>query len=121
MSARSQMIHRASIERDTQVGSDTWGNPDASTWTAHLSDVPCRVWYESEREVIGGTSTGKGDKTAVIENRKMIVPLGTDVTESDRITAVDDRKGVELFNGPARIESVGRRRNHLVLSIEEVS
>lgn len=108
------MTHRATIERDTSSTADAWGNPVAPVWAAHLTDLACRVWFDTESEVLDG------NKTATVERRKMIVPIGTDVTEADRVAIVEDRLGATLFSGPAGIESVGRRRDHLVLTLEAV-
>jgi hypothetical protein len=122
MSARSAMTHRATIERLTHSSpgatEDEWGHAAApegeGDWEELEAAVPCRVWYSSEREVTDG------DKTAAIEDRRAIMPLGTDVTEGDRILSVTDRRGNELFAGPIRIESVGRRIDHLALMLEAV-
>lgn len=108
------MIHRAEVERDGALGTDSWGNPNEPDWATHITSLPCRTWFDSEREVFDG------NKSAAIENRKVIVPLGTDITEDDRIAQVTDRLGSVLFTGPAKIESLGRRADHLVLMLEEV-
>jgi hypothetical protein len=109
------MRHRAVIERDMAVGEDDWGQSGTPDWRIHLHDLPCAAWFEAGREVIDGA------KTAVIEDRKVIVPLDTDVTEKDRVARITDRRGKEtIFEGPARIESVGRRRDHLALMLEAV-
>ena len=114
------MIHRATIERDGATGSDSWGNPNESSWSTHLSDLPCRVWYGSgsggsaEREIFDG------NKIVTTEDRTLIVPLGTDVTELDRVASIEDRAGSEIFAGPSKIESLGRRSDHLVIRLAEV-
>lgn len=116
MSARAQMTMRATVQRDSskEGDPDSWGHSEEPDWDDHLEDVPCRVWFNSEREVTDG------QKTAAIEDRRAIMPLGTDVTEGDRIANVTDRLGAELFDGPIRIESVGRRQDHLALMLEAV-
>lgn len=113
MSARGTMVHRAIIERQ---GSDTdrWGNPAPPSWSLHLHDLPCRAWFGSGREVIDS------GKTAVIQDRRMVIPRDTDVKEGDRVLKVTNRKGDEVFDGPMRIEAVGRRQDHKALSLEAV-
>lgn len=107
------MAHRCTIER-ASAGTDAWGNPAIPGWAVHLASLPCRAWYASGREVIDG------GKSAVIEDRRMIVPRDTDVKEEDRVASVVNRKGEAIFAGPMRIEAVGRRRDHLALHLEAV-
>lgn len=96
------------------AGADDWGGSPEPDWKPHLVDLPCRVWFQSGREV---TSP---DKTAVIEDRKAILPVDADVTEGDRLRSVTDRRGREIQPGPMRIESVGRKDDHLLLALEAV-
>lgn len=108
------MDQRVTIERDMVAIQDDWGQPGESNWRTHLMDLPCRLWYSAGREVIDGT------KTAAIEDRRVIVPKETDVNVSDRIAKVTDRQGTLIYGGPMRIESVGRRQDHLELMLEAV-
>ena len=107
---------RATIQRDASQGGaeNSWGHSDDPDWQTHLENVPCRVWFDSEREVTDGS------KTTAVEDRRAIMPLGTDVTEGRRLLSVTDRRGTELFAGPIRIESVGRRQDHLALMLEAI-
>lgn len=109
------MTQRATIERDMAAGTDDWGNPLEPVWSTHLTGVPCRTWFTTGREVSGP------EKTAVVEDRRLIVPLGTDVTEADRVAQIADRQGTVLHSGPIAIEKVGRREDHLDLMLEGVS
>lgn len=109
------MRHRCKIERDNATGTSDWGGPNEPNWVTHLASLPCRTWFEADAEVIDG------DKSAVIEARKIIVPLGTDVTEKDRVAEVKDRLGNVIFTGPAGVRAVGRRADHLELTVMEVS
>ncbi|MEE8466389.1 MAG: hypothetical protein V3S68_07925, partial [Dehalococcoidia bacterium] len=80
-----------------------------------------RCWFYAkgsvgvEREVIDGS------KSVTLGGHKMIIPKGTDITEADRITAIDDRLGVSIMANTMRIHSVTHRHNHLELEVEEVS
>ena len=113
MAARASMTMRATIERD-QGGTDDLGAPAAPDWQPSAWDVPCRVWHDPAQEVIDG------NKTAVIEPRRAIFPLGTDLTEGDRLANVTDRRLAELFSGPIGVTSVGRRADHLAVVLEAV-
>ncbi|MCH8279578.1 MAG: hypothetical protein IIC96_02745 [Chloroflexi bacterium] len=62
-----------------------------------------------------------GEKSAVLGSHKMLIPLGTDITEADRITAIDDRLGASIMANTMRIHSVTHHHNHLELEVEEVS
>lgn len=114
MSARATMRHRALIERNNsdQAPDDSWGGEPEPDWKPHLQNLPCKTWFKAGREVTD-------IKVVAVEDRRMIVPLGTDITELDRVARVTDRRGVRvLFDGPARIESVGARADHLELTLE---
>lgn len=116
MSARASMRHRCTIERDNsdQAPTDSWGDQPEPDWKPHLENLPCKTWFETGREAID-------TKVEAIETRRMMVPLGTDVTEADRVAFVTDRRGVRrLFEGPANIESVGARADHLELLLQAV-
>lgn len=97
-----------------QTVRDPHGGKGTPDWRPHIDNLPCRTWHQSGREVTDG------DKVVVVQDRRMIVPLGTDVTAADRIAVVTDRLGAEVFTGPMRIESVGQREDHLELLLEAV-
>jgi hypothetical protein len=115
MGARRMMTMRAHIQRDMQVNKDPYGQPRIPDWQTLVAAEPCRTWFETERHVVDG------DKTVAVENRKLIVPRDSTVLPGDRILDVKDRRGNVLFTGPALIEAVGVRKDHLVLSVAEVS
>ena len=112
--ARTLMRHRLWVERDSAGEDPIDGGGAAPDWDPHLSAVACHWWYESDNEIIDG------EKQAVLEGWKAIVPVGTDVTEKDRISRVETRLGSVIFTGPAEVTGVGRRADHLVLTLEEV-
>lgn len=112
MSARQRMRQRATVERQMQVKRDDFGGRGTPDWREHLTELPCRIWQTSGREVTDG------QKIVAVDDRRMIVPLDTDVTTRDRIATVTDRQGTELYAGPMRIESVARREDHLELMLE---
>lgn len=119
MTVRSRMTMRATVQRDTATGTDAFGLPNAATFTAHIASLPCWVWTrtgrEAEREVIDNT------KTAILADHNMMVPLGTDITELDQVTAIKDRLGRNIIANTMRIHSVIRRKTHLDCRLEEVA
>lgn len=116
MAARGAMNMRAAIERDANAGmTDPGGQPVPPDFQPHLSGLPCRTWFEQREEI-----TQDIRKNIVIEERRMVVPLATDIIEDDRVVQVTDRLGSEIFSGSARIESVGRRQDHLALLLQKV-
>lgn len=112
VSSRLSLVHRCTIERGSG-GDDDWGNPDVPTWAAHLSDVPCVV------NMAAGRERADDGETVVIEDLRLILPLGTDVTETDRIGDITFR-GDTIVAGPTGIRSVLRHRDHLELLLVRV-
>lgn len=111
------MTHRATVERDSNLGAEStsWGSDPTPSWTTNLSDQPCYFWFEETR-----SNTAVSDETLVaLTRRKVIFPAGTDVKETDRVLTIEDRLGNEIADGPMRIDSVGRRRGHIVCVLVE--
>ncbi len=111
----SKMVHRAVVQRDTATGTGAWNTPPAPTWAAHLAAAKCFAWSVAGREVVDNT------KTVVVEDIKAIFPLGTDLTEKDRITNITDRQSVVLFAGPMGVEKIQRHVSHLEASLVKLS
>jgi len=112
--AVSKMRHRAEIERDGATVSTDWNTPPVASWASHLIGVKCFVWAKPTREVVDE------NKTVVIDNLRCVMPLGTDVTERDRIASIKDRRGVTILAGPLRIEGVQNVLTHLELILDRV-
>ena len=107
MSVRSQMVMRATIERNF-APDDEYGQPGPPAWQIIANDVPCRVWYArgaSRRTEV------KDKQTITVEQPGGIMPLSTDVNEKDRVRQVTDRQGKVLFN-VLYIDAVMRRIDH---------
>jgi len=115
MTARSRMTMRATVQRNVPAGTDGFGGPGAAVWGAHIASLACWAYTGREREIIDG------DKTVVLADHKMMVPLGTDITEDDRVTAIKDRLAVDIIGNTMRIHSVIRRTDHIQVSLEEVA
>jgi len=102
------MTHRCSIERD-YAGTDAWGDSATPDWKPHLADVVCRTTGPNV-----GREAVTDERTVVVVDQRLLVPLGTDVTERDRIGNVTYR-GTVIIQGPVGIEAVLRRATHIEL------
>lgn len=109
---RLSLTQLCTVERDQADGA--WGDPDVPDWQQHLSSLPCRLWVTIGRETIDGV------EAVVSESMRMLVELGTDVTEKDRITSVAER-GAAVDDGPLGIRAVLRHDDHLELIVVRLS
>ena len=115
MSARTAMRHRCTTQRN-QAPADEWGAPGPPDWQPNLSDQPCHAWLDAARRVIGP------DQDVMVVDIRLLMPLGSDVKESDRVAQVTDRLGTTtVVAGPLLIDTIGQRKDHLVLLLKEVS
>jgi hypothetical protein len=97
------------LERDANADTDDGsGNPLPPDWQPHLTQV-CRFWANAAREAVDDSST-----VVVVEDVRVIVPTGTDVTEDDRIAQIANRGGTVL-DGPLGIRGILQRRDFLEL------
>lgn len=103
------MAQRCAIERRA-VGSDGGGG-QTETWAAHLTNLPCRTWFETGREKV------IGDRITVTAQQCVIVPIGTDVTAADRLASIADRLGQVVLAGPEDIATVAHRTDHVELRL----
>jgi head-tail adaptor len=111
VASRISLNQLCTIQRN--VGEDdAWGNPSVD-WEDHLVDQPCRAWTDAGREAVSAT------ETVVIEDRRLVLALGTDVTEADRISSVIYR-GETVFEGPMGIEAVLTYPDRLELVLTRV-
>ena len=62
-----------------------------------------------------------GEKPAILADHRMLCPLGTDITEDDRITAIKDRLGASIIANTMRVHTVIRRASHIECHLEEVA
>ena len=114
MGSRQRMTQRALVQRATTVD-DEYGMPGPAAWATHIASLACWLYSRVEREVMDSR------KTAVVEDLRLLVPKGTDVTERDRINGVLDRRGSTIRSGILLIESVVNRRSHLELVVRGIS
>ena len=112
--ARTRMTMRAVIQRDTATSTDDHGQPAVPVWSAGTS-TPCYCWQEKMTEVIDV------NKTAILDQLRMMLPTGTDVTRADRVLNVTDRRGTVKFTGPFLIDGDPEiRATHVELSLRQV-
>lgn len=117
VSSRLSLIHRVTVERDDNIlmsPGDGWGNPQPPDWDDHLTDLPCRIWTQAGREAVDATTF------VVVEDMRLVVELGTDVTEHDRLGDVTYR-GDTIITGPIGIRAVLHNQDHLELVLVQLS
>lgn len=115
------LTEKAVIQRDMgQV--DAYGADGTPDWQDHLT-VPCRIWW------LKGTGARSANRTyispartASVSEGGMMLALGTDVTERDRITQVlrvDAETGswMPYVEGIIVISAVVAQEDHMELSI----
>lgn len=115
MGARQKMTMRCTIQRNAGA-TDDWGGttPD---WQTHLADVPCYAYIQGRA---AGREQVTEDRAVFLEDRRVLMPLDTDVTVAHRILQITDRQGQVLYDGPMTIDAVTRRRDHLQLAVEDI-
>ena len=108
MPARTRMIHRVFLERNN-AAANTYGHESPPDWDT-LETVAGYVW------VVGENTQHREELSQASARYRATVPLGTDVTEEDRILKVENRADspTELF-GTMYIDAVIRRKNHTEL------
>ncbi len=107
------MTLRATVQRNTGTATDDYNQPVTPTWGTHLTPA-CWVYNDGKRLVVDG------DKTVTVEALKIALPLGIDVTNSDRITEIKNRKGDILYPGNFSVNEIKRVHNHLEANLKVV-
>lgn len=115
VSSRLSLTHRCTIERDANAATaNARGNPQSPSWQPNLTGLPCRLWTTAGREAVDNTTI------AVVEDMRLLLPLGTDVTEHDRVGDVTQR-GTVIAAGPIGIRAVLTHQDHLELVLVKVT
>ena len=110
-----RLIHRARVERNTAVGEDAWGGPAAPVFTLLHESLPCFVYSNAARELVDGA------KTAMIEDLRVMIALGSDLREGDEITGVTNRAGLEIIAGRLKVEGpVQFKHNHREAALQRI-
>jgi head-tail adaptor len=110
-----RLTMRAVVQRNTATGKDAWGQPVPADWET-IGAVRCFAWSNQSRELIDG------DKTAMIEDLRIMVALGADLLEDDELTAITDRQGNVIIAGRLRVEGpVQRKHTHQEAALKRVA
>lgn len=107
------LTHQVTVQRN-QTGDAAWGVAAAPDWQDHLVGLACRYWATAGRERV------TAETETVVEDMRLIVQLGTDVTVGDRLGDITSRD-VTLVSGPVGIRAVLATDDHLELVLERIS
>jgi hypothetical protein len=120
-SSRVGLIHRCNVLR-SDAGKDPWQQPDVPDFSGdpHIANLNCRGYVNTGRQAIDVSPDGSSVRNAaVIEDRRLIVPLGTDIKENDQIDAVTYR-GMEILDGPMLVQVVLSQTDSLEVLLKRV-
>lgn len=112
LGSRVAMRHRVTTQRQA-AGSNSWGQPSGN-WTNNLTNQPCRCWDVSAQLVIAP------GEIAPVQQRKLALPLGTDILDTDRIGDVTYR-GAVVFEGPMTIDQLDVMADRIELTLRRSS
>jgi hypothetical protein len=111
-----RLTMRAVVERNTASGKDAWGQPVAAVWEAVPPPLPCFAWSNQSRELVDG------DKSAMLEDMRIMVSLGADLRADDELTAITDRAGTVLIPGRLKVEGpVQRKHTHQEAALKRIA
>jgi hypothetical protein len=109
----------AHFERD--VGTvDGSGGKMAVDWQPS-GEVPCRMWWwkgSKSSDKSPSAQFARPQATINVTGGDMAVPLGTDVTNEDRLAKVVDPTNGQTLEGPFRVIAVNEYEDHVELSLE---
>lgn len=115
------MTERALIQRDMGVV-DAYGAPATPDWQPHLT-VSCRLVWDRSSGVRSANRTYVSPvRTVPMDEGMILLELGTDVTERDRITQVlsydpQAQTWVPFVDGLMTITAVVPQEDHLELDV----
>lgn len=107
----------AVIERQINLA-NKWGAMETEDWEV-LPSVPCKFsWWHSESGRGTAREYAEPERKVNLRGGILIVALGTDVTDKDRVSSITDGEGNILIDtGPFRIVAVEQQASHLELSL----
>ena len=108
------LIHQTTVERDTATGTNPHGGKAAPDWQPHLTALPCFYWATTGSEPTDATTQ------VVAQDMRLLVQLGTDVTEQDRLGDITYRGGT-IVAGPTGIRAVLHHHDHLEVVLLRIS
>lgn len=118
------MTYRAKVERNTATALGAAGEELPAEWVTLHEALPCFAYTARGRTIarnpsIGSGGTGPG--IIVHEAPALMVPMGTDINESDRINGISKRNGEIYRTGIMRIESIIEAHDHLEIALGAVA
>lgn len=118
--AETAFHHTVTVSRNEETDVDDGGQPMPPDWQTHLADQPCLAYVRPGRAE-PGVEIVDALKAAVMNERRVLLALDTDVTVADRLGDVTDADGAVVFAGPMNITTVIRRVSYLELAVEAIS
>jgi len=118
--ARSRMTMRCTIQRDRAIGNtdptqqDGFGQGGTPDWQDIGGLWPCYAWVGGE----GLKMKVAPERVISVGGTFVMFPKGTDVRIDDRISAVYDRLGNQIF-GLFLLDYVYVRKNYIVAGTQE--
>ena len=105
------------IQRNTATGTNPDGHPVAAVWVDHIVNLAARWWDLTEFE--RGEAEFKGPiVNAIVPMGQILVPVGTDVTEQDRIKTLVNLLGDTILRN-SEIEYVQARDPYTILAVKD--
>lgn len=122
-------VDRCDISRSAATDDDPETDPETDPYgeqlydapAAHLTDQPCLFWTDAGAGggVVRGGEVQTPPRDYVGFAYRMAVPIGTDVQESDVVTAVRNQLGESRIVNPLNVTTIQHRDTELILSLEE--
>lgn len=106
---------RAVIERN--VAAVKWGTKEKAEWEPFLTVKCVFPWWRTEGARSTAREYAEPERAINLVGGVLIVPLGTEATDEDRIGKITTKAGVTLIPGPLRIVSVLEYPEHLELNL----
>lgn len=111
--ARSRMVHRCNIERDTNVDAEGHRTSDDLNYQPHLQSLPCFLWSTGGREAVDPTHI------TAVEDLRMLIQKGIDINVRDQIHGVKDRLGRDIDVRALGILVILKKSDHQELMLQE--
>jgi hypothetical protein len=107
---------QALIQRDV-AGIDGYGAAAGHDWQPHLT-VPCRLWWFRGEGIRSAQRLYVDPARLVpVDEGGLLIPLGVDVTEQDRVSGLLDKAGEPYIDGPFTITAVNAQEDHAELMV----
>lgn len=113
------LTQTAFLERDRGTV-DGSGGKTATDWQP-LAEVACRLWWwkgSKSSDKSPSAQFARPQATLNVTGGDLALPLGTDVTDEDRLAKVVDPVSGETLEGPFRIIAVNPYEDHIECSLE---